>query len=255
MKRFLALITVLFGFLNVTAHAQDMDKGMARGMHDRSMSMVEKLKRAPQLSLATGAKMSGDEQEFVNRLLPEIEKNLLRAGELFGQAAELLPSPEGKRCVREGCETLKTALHQVARGRQMVQNSSMLSHYNDILRELKDDIEASIRDAKCDGNRPDWNGKVFRSTYTSPNGQPIRGETQLNGGGGSYRIDSGERGQFERVNYRDGGRIAEGFWRFQNGARGWFSFTLSHDGRSFQGVWGNGDHIGQQQAGQWQGNL
>lgn len=258
MKRFLALITLLLGFSSMTAFAQDMDKGMARGLHDRSMSMVDKIRRAPKFSFAStpqgASQLSGDEREFLDRLLPEIERNLVRAGELFGQAAELLPSPEGKRCVREGCDTLKAALHQVIRGRLLAQNSPMLQSYNDILRELKDDIEAGIRDANCNGNRFEWNGKRFNSTYTN-NGHPIQGETQLNGGGGFYKIHSGGQGQLERINYRDGGRVAEGFWRFHNGACGWFSFTLSQDGRSFHGVWGNGDHIGQQQAGNWQGYL
>ncbi|HET9235856.1 MAG TPA: hypothetical protein VFO10_01315 [Oligoflexus sp.] len=262
MKRLFRLLFVLLSLagLSASAMAQDLTPEMANQLKERTFSIAAKLQQTKVgMASLNASVLSPQENKLLNEILPKVERLLLDAGDLFGKAAENLPGEFGQDCLRQGCKKLREALDFVKDGKRLVRRNAELTVYSDLLEEIKDDIKDAIQDVGCRkrifGGGSPWHGKKFRSEYSTPNGQWVKGSTELNGDNGSYQTSSGQSGSFYSVTYRDNGSIAEGYWRFSNGGTGWFSFTLNADGRSFHGNWGDGTSIGQLQKGSWKGQL
>lgn len=262
MKRLFSLFFILIGLVGFTASAtaQDLTPDMAHQLKERTLSIASKLQQTKGGMASLNASiLTHQESKLLNEILPKVERLLLDAGDLFGKAAENLPGEFGQDCLRQGCKKLREALDHVKDGKRLVRRNAELTVYSDLLEEIKTDIKDAIDDVGCrkrqSGGGSPWHGKKFRSEYTTPNGQWVKGSTELNGDSGSYQTSSGQRGSFHSVTYRDNGSIAEGYWRFSNGGSGWFSFALNSDGLSFHGSWGDGNSIGRQQKGSWKGQL
>jgi len=262
MERLFHLFFILISLVGFTAKAgaQDLTPAMASQLKERTLSIASKLQQTKNgMASLNASVLTPQENKLLNEILPKVEHLLLDAGDLFGKAAENLPGEFGQDCLRQGCKKLREALDFVKDGKRLVRRNAELTEYSDLLEEIKIDIKDAIEDVGCRkrqfGGGSVWNGKKFRSEYTSPNGQWVKGTTELNGESGSYQAASGQSGSFYSVTYRDNGSVAEGYWRFSNGGTGWFSFTLNADRRSFSGNWGDGTSIGQQQKGPWKGQL
>jgi hypothetical protein len=260
MKRLFRLFFVLLGLAGLTAGAaaQDLTPEMASGLKQRTLNIAAKLQQTKGgMASLNASVLNESENKLLNEILPKVERLLLDAGDLFGKAAENLPGEFGQDCLRQGCKKLKEALEYVKDGKRLVRRNRDLTVYSDLLEEIKNDIKDAIEDVGCrkrqHGGGASWREKKFHSEYTTPNGQWVKGTTELRGDSGSYQTNAGQRGSFHSVSYRADGSIAEGYWRFSNGGTGWFSFTLNADGRSFYGTWGEGNTIGQQQKGSWKG--
>lgn len=262
MKRLFRLFFIFLSLVGFTANAaaQDLTPEMASQLKQRTLNIASKLQQTKTgMSSLNASVLNPQENKLLNEILPKVERLLLDAGDLFGKAAENLPGEFGQDCLRQGCKKLREALDFVKDGKRLVRRNAELTVYSDLLEEIKTDIKDAIEDVGCRkrnfGGGSPWHGKKFRSEYTTPNGQWVKGTTELNGDKGSYQTSSGQSGSFYSVSYRDNGSVAEGYWRFSNGGSGWFSFTLNGDGRSFHGNWGDGNTIGQQQKGSWKGQL
>jgi hypothetical protein len=262
MKRLLPFIIFflsLSGWSSSTV-AQELTPDMAKQLKERSLAVHARIQETKgSMPAINGALLITSENKLLDEILPQIERLLLDAGDLFGKAAENLPGEFGQDCLRQGCKKLKEALQLVKDGKRLVRREGQLKPFAELLATIQEDIRSAVEDVGCrkapHGGANPWRGKRFRSEYTSPNGQWVKGTTEIHGENGSYRSSAGQQGSLHGIRYRDNGTVAEGYWRFNHGGTGWFSFTLSADGRSFHGSWGDGNHIGQHQKGSWKGHI
>ena len=98
---------------------------------------------------------------------------------------------------------------------------------------------------KCDEYPKRWD-----STYRAANGKDIHAIIEFDGSRGTYRLDSGQVGTFNRVQYKND--VIEGYWQFGHHT-GWFRFRLIDDREYFSGSWGYGT-IGSSPKGHWSGS-
>ncbi|WP_141735445.1 hypothetical protein [Oligoflexus tunisiensis] len=258
MKRLFRTLFVLMSLvaLSSAAAAQNVTPDMALKLKEKVASIQDKIQETK--GNMPASLMQPAENKLLDQILPGIEQLLVDAGDLFGKAAENLPGAFGEDCLRQGCSKLKDALQLVRKGKRLIRRDGSLKPYAELLDTIEVDIHDATEDAGCrkqNGHHNPWKGKKFRSEYTSPNGSWVKGTTEIHGDSGSYQTHGGDRGSLYSITYRGQGSIAEGYWRFNNGGSGWFSFTLSADGRSFFGSWGDGARIGQHQKGSWKGQL
>ena len=100
---------------------------------------------------------------------------------------------------------------------------------------------------KCGDASPVFHGN-FQSSYQAYNKQTYSASVFITGDHGFYNSSAGFRGNLYGIKHL-GNRVFDGQWNV-HGKTGWFKFTLSEDGNSFKGIWG--DHSGTQ--GSWNGH-
>lgn len=105
---------------------------------------------------------------------------------------------------------------------------------------------ALLAGANASGNEilDDLAYSLWDSTYIADNGRPVGATIELRGDRGSYVTRTGSRGLLYALKYSvgapagpDGVPVISGYWQYENGQRGYFTFFVKDNGERFEGQW------------------